>query len=95
MANVHNQMINDKKDIPKRYFNSKAYTHHDVTTFTIGEMVELFHDGGTHDIETSPLICTANQWTGFYMIRTSVMKKLQYKNIEYLKNRTCRSTMLS
>ena len=53
MANVHNQMINDKKDISKRYFNSKAYTHHDVTTFTIGEMVELFHDGGTHDIETS------------------------------------------
>ena len=49
-------MINDKKDISKRYFNSKAYTHHDVTTFTIGEMVELFHDGGTHDIETSPLI---------------------------------------
>ena len=24
-------------------------------------------------METSPLICRANQWTGFYMIGTSVM----------------------
>ena len=27
-------------------------------------------------IETSPLICKANQWTGFYMIGTSIMKVL-------------------
>ena len=27
-------------------------------------------------IETSPLICSANQWTGFYMIWTSVVKEL-------------------
>ena len=26
-------------------------------------------------METSPLICTANQWTGFYMIGTFVMKE--------------------
>ena len=25
----------------------------------------------------SPLICSANQWTGFYMIQTSVMKELK------------------
>ena len=25
----------------------------------------------------SPLICKANQWTGFYMIRTSVVKELR------------------
>ena len=25
----------------------------------------LFHDGGCYHIETSPLICRANQWTGF------------------------------
>ena len=24
-------------------------------------------------IETGPLICSANQWTGFFMIETSVM----------------------
>ena len=35
-----------------------------------------FHDGGRYHIETSPLICRANQWTGFYMITSSVMKEL-------------------
>ena len=28
-------------------------------------------------IETSPLICRANQWTSFYMIGTSVMKEIK------------------
>ena len=36
----------------------------------------LFHDGGPYHIETIPLICRANQWNGFYMIGTSVMKEL-------------------
>ena len=27
-------------------------------------------------IETTPLICSANQWTGFYMIAASIMKGL-------------------
>ena len=35
---------------------------------------ELIHDRGRYHIETSPLIYTANQWTGFYMITASVMK---------------------
>ena len=38
---------------------------------------KLFHDGGRYHIETSPLIGTVNQWTGFYMITTSVMKVLK------------------
>ena len=33
-------------------------------------------DGGRYHIETSPFICSANQWTGFYMITASVMKEL-------------------
>ena len=37
---------------------------------------ELFPDGGPYHIENSPLICSAKQWTCFYMISTSVMKKL-------------------
>ena len=37
----------------------------------------LFHDGGRYNIEISPLICKANQWTGFYMITASVMKELK------------------
>ena len=36
----------------------------------------LFHDGGRYHIETSPLICSANQWSGFYVITASVMKEL-------------------
>ena len=33
-------------------------------------MAEVSH------IETKPLICRANQWIGFYMIGTSIMKEL-------------------
>ena len=36
-----------------------------------------FHDGGPYHIQTSPLVCRANQWTGFNMIWTSVMKELK------------------
>ena len=39
-------------------------------------MGQLFHDGGPYHKETRPLICIANQWIGFYIIRTSVMKGL-------------------
>ena len=42
----------------------------------MSEVIELFHDGGCYHIETSPLICYSNQWTGFYMIMASVMKEL-------------------
>ena len=31
-----------------------------------------------YHIETSPLICKANQWTGFCMIGTFVMKELAH-----------------
>ena len=37
---------------------------------------EQINDGGPYHIETSPLICKANQWAGFYMIGTSVIKEL-------------------
>ena len=43
------------------------------------KMVQPFHDGGRYHIETSPLICSENQWTGFYMITASVMKGLLIK----------------
>ena len=41
-------------------------------------MIKLFHDGGSYHIETSPFISSASQWTGFYMIGTSAMKKLRH-----------------
>ena len=28
-------------------------------------------------MEISPLICSADQWTGFYMIGTSILKELR------------------
>ena len=31
-------------------------------------------------METGPLICRASQWTGFYMIGTTVMKELKAWN---------------
>ena len=39
--------------------------------------IKQFIDGGLHHIETSPLICSESQWTGFYMIGTSAMKELK------------------
>ena len=35
--------------------------------YLIPILLQLFHDGGPYHIETSLLICHANQWTGFYM----------------------------
>ena len=32
---------------------------------------------------TSPLICSANHWTGFYMIGTSVMKEFIAKKLRW------------
>ena len=36
----------------------------------------IFHDGGPYYAETIPLICRINEWTGFFMTRTFVMKEL-------------------
>ena len=38
--------------------------------------VLTLYNGGPYPTETSQVICRANQWTGFYMIGTSVMKEL-------------------
>ena len=38
--------------------------------------LSLFHDGGPYHIETSLLVCSTNQLTGFYMIGTSVKTEL-------------------
>ena len=39
--------------------------------------IELFHDKGPYHIETSPLISSKSQRTGFYTICTSVMKEVK------------------
>ena len=70
-----------------RLFSLKASTPLKGQTLKLVECVwpfravsaQLFHDVGLCLIETSPLICSANQWTGFYMIGVSVMKELTEK----------------
>ena len=47
--------------------------------------VELFHDGGSNDTETSLLICSANQWTGFYMIGASIMRESRHCQASIMK----------
>ena len=38
---------------------------------------KICHEGSLYHIETSSLICSANQWTGFYMMETFAMKVLK------------------
>ena len=53
------------------------------TPLTIQGTSQLFHKVGRYHVETSPLICCENQWTGFYMIGTFDMKKLKAKSEEF------------
>ena len=41
---------------------------------------KFFHDEGLYHTETSPLIFSANQWTGSYVTETCVMKELIKKS---------------
>ena len=41
------------------------------------------HDRGPYHIETSPMICRDDQWTGFYMIGISVMKEFSHPIITF------------
>ena len=52
---------------------------------------QFFHEGDhPYHIETITLIFSASQWTGFYMIGTSVMKELNPQNTFCLKRRVAR-----
>ena len=79
-----------KKSYPKLFFNNiqvikavsgRSFRFKIIFLTFISKQFKLFHDGGRCRIETSPLICRANQWTGFYIITASVMKELTAVNI--------------
>ena len=54
---------------------------HITPLVTVSEtLASLVHYGGRYYIETSALICSANQWTGFYMTKDSIMKELKWAN---------------
>ena len=54
--------------------------HRDVsdTILVFLLLTDLNYDGGLYHIETISLICSSSQWTGFFMIATSVMKELNF-----------------
>ena len=54
------------------FLNYKEYVG--LNIFIYFFPILTLHDGGRYHIEGSPLICGANQWTGFYMITASVLK---------------------
>ena len=70
---------------------SQVYKLHDRVVITLRSFLWMFHEAWSHSHislkrltlpwETSPLIFSANQWTGFYMITASVMKELKTINI--------------
>ena len=68
VASLH--LIRSKLKIFIHWFTSCWFPCHD--------------DGGRYHKETSPLVCGVNQWTGFYMITTSVMKGLNDINLHNL-----------
>ena len=53
------------------------------------------NDGGPCRIETSPSNYTANQWTGFYMIRTTFMTELRYSSPIIHHTVSCHKTELA
>ena len=54
------------------YRNQGIYLNQYMKVQSINSFI--FHNGGSCRTETSPLICSVNQWTGFCMIGTSIMK---------------------
>ena len=50
-----------------------------LSTFHLNPIGAFLFNSFRYHVETSPLICRANQWTGFYMITASVMKELKSK----------------
>ena len=54
-------------------------------------LLKSFVKEGPYHMQTGPLICFANQWNGFYMIRTSATNELKicilniWYGSEYLK----------
>ena len=64
-----------------RFMSSQAFVYKKLLKLPAIELFNSFMTDVPYHIETSPLICRANQWTGFYMIKVFVMKELIKSNI--------------
>ena len=70
----------------KKWFNVSISRPQTQIGLSVSKKLCLtFHDGGRYHIETIPLICSANQWTGFFMILASVMKGLNLFSLKWLR----------
>ena len=76
---------------------SSPILHLEGTTFMKYVLTLSLRRPLPYHIETSPLICSANQWTGFYMITASVMKELIhfYDEIKSVLAETCSTEIKS
>ena len=55
--------------------------------------IYIIHDGVPYHIGTILLIYSANEWTGFYIIGTSIMEELNaYCAESYAYSESCRSS---
>ena len=68
-------MVTKRSHILKRVNESQPIYAYKRYAYKKKKVYEPFHDVGLYHIEASPMICSANQWTGFYMIETSIMKE--------------------
>ena len=64
-------------------FKSFDIWMHRSQLFCNNQGIYLNEYGSSCQIETSPLICSANQWTGFCIIGTSVMKDSRRSSSTY------------
>ena len=64
-------------------FKSFDIWMHRSQLFCHNQGIYLNEYGSSCQIETSPLICSANQWTGFCIIGTSVMKDSRRSSSTY------------
>ena len=84
--------LNNQKEV-LRWSNARNYSKTEVKWTKHKDLTKMLHsgqsshnlplifpDGGRYHTETSPLICGENQWTGFYMISASVMKRLKWSS---------------
>ena len=58
-------------------YQAELFSYIKIVYILLSQVYLTLHDEGCYHIETNPLICRANQWTGFYMIMASVMKELK------------------
>ena len=87
--NSHSMTLNKFSDVNNLNKNGHKVNYGDFCLWSMSyrEILQIFlylcncnfnSYWGPNHIETNPLICKANIWTGFYMIGTSVMKELRW-----------------